>query len=1070
MNRLLEPAVKLMNRLQYGYKFGIIGLLIVVQASVLIYMLVSELDKNIHFTAQERLGIRYVQSLAGLLNEAQSYRSLHYAFSLGDHSLKEALTEKQGKVEAALDAVEETDRLMGGQLDTTWRMQMLRQDWLARKQETFQFEPGRAQVAFELDGRWINEIADLMQYTGYSSNLAMDIDFDTSYLIDSVLRKLPGLMDTLGMAQGLAVQLSDAEELSAENRSRLLQVAGLMRSQLEQTDRNTQLVFRHNDDIRAKLAKTSTALTDSVPIFAWNFEQKMVGQQGIPIPQQLLNAGGSQAIQNTWALYREELDVIDGLLALRIDKYSRDRNAVLIFTGGILLIVCYLFLAFDMSVRKGVYQLNGLMESAGKGELNVRGDIYSRDEMGSLTHSINSMLDSLQKMYEEVRLSHKRLELWNQELEHKVAERTAALRNLLDHAGQGFLSFGEDLQVTGEYSAECKTIFKRDIAGTSVPDLIYPEDMGQQAFLGAIFKKVFEEQDEFLRETYLSLLPTEIILGDRYIAVAYKILDKTAETDRREIMLILTDRTIQKEMEDYMQTEKNILAMVVHVVTNSVDFFAAVRQYTGFCQAGMAELLAENRPAGDILASLFRIIHTFKGTFGQMKIYNVMARLHEMEERLDSIRSEKLPELKREYLADRLSSFTPAVMLGLLEKDLNILKDTLGESFFLQENMLVVDNARLLEIEDKVQRTLSSGECGMLLPDLRRLRYKPVKELLQSYPEYVCGLAERNEKAVKPFEIEGGETLVDPLIYYDFFNSLGHVFRNSIVHGLESFDERLQNGKEELGVVTCSAEEQGGELVVTITDDGRGIDAARIRDIAVKKSICDKETAGKMTDKQAIQLIFSDGFFGAQSVSELAGRGVGLSAVRSELEKLGGSVHVDSAVGQGTQFRFSLPLIQLDQSEPYSIRQLAKPLLAAAEEILTTAELEVKGRIYLDGLAGRKLNLRKFTTFIGVKGLATGRLVLSADQEIIEYLIAKPFGTKETEETESKKMENILAQYAHEIFQRAVTQLPHWADSVTTEALVTILAEDASAQYPQAEMPTWELETNLGCITLSLIY
>jgi len=1070
MKYLFEPAVQLMNRLKYAYKFGVIALLIVLQAFVLIYMLASELNKNIDFAMRERVGVQYIQTLTQLLYEAQTYRSLHYDFSNGNSTVHEQLLAQQANVDAALDVVEAIDAQAALQIDATWKLQMLRKDWLARKQDEPQFDAGRAQVAFDLDSRWLNEVIDLMQHVGYESHLAMDSDFDTSYLVDSVLRKLPGLVDTLSTAQGLSIQLQD-EALSPENRNRLLQVVGLMRSSLEQADHNAQLVFRHNETIKANLKTLHTALIEIAPIFAWNIEQKTIGQQGLPLPQHLLTTMGNQALQNAGVLHKEELKVIDQLLILRISNYLHYRNMVVLFTGSILLLVCYLFIGFDMSVRKAVYRLAGVMTCAGKGDLNVRGKVDSRDEMGSLTCAINTTLDSLQKMYAEVQLSRTKLEVWNQELECTVAERTASLRTLLDHAGQGFLSFGEDLRVSGEYSSECVAIFRRDIAEEIVPALIYPADRDQQIFLEAVFRKILREKSESLRETYFSLLPEELALDKNYIGVTYKLIDSIIDPHQRKIMLILTDRTLQRVMENRVQTERDILAMIVHVVTHATDFFAAVSQYMSFCQEGLAALLHEKKTAGETLATIFRTVHTFKGVFGQLRMGGAQARLHDMEGHLDTIRSNEITSLESQHLIERLSAYTPEVMLDWLHADLEILKDKLGEAFFQQENRLVVDSEQLLEIEAKVQRVLSPGECSLLLPDLRRLRYKPFKELLQSYPEYVVSLAERNEKAVYSFEIEGGEFPVDPLHYYDFVKSLGHVFRNAIVHGLESFEERVENGKDELGKITCRAVEEHEGITLVIADDGRGMDATHIRDIALKKGICSLESVASMPEEDIIRLIFADGFSGAKAVDEFAGRGVGLSAVQAELEKLGGSVRINTVLGKGTQFLFFLPFTPAKENEPYSLRQLSKSLLSAAENILKNdVGLHVNNCTYIESTLGGKLNLRKVTTFLEIKGIANGKMVLSADQEIVQQLVLKRFSAEDLAFQLDRKMETTLSLYANDIFLNAVKGLPDLVDFVHVEALVSILAEDASAKYPQSETPTWVLDTDLGKIALSLIY
>jgi hypothetical protein len=484
----------------------------------------------------------------------------------------------------------------------------------------------------------------------------------------------------------------------------------------------------------------------------------------------------------------------------------------------------------------------------------------------------------------------------------------------------------------------------------------------------------------------------------------------------------------------------------------------------------MPDLLIENKPADMKLAELFRIVHTFKGTFGQLHMGNVMSQLHTMEGSLDTIRAQKIVDITGQELAEELTAFTPENMLGWLEADLAVLKEKLGENFFQRENVLVIDNTRLIEIEDKVKSTLSGDACGLLLSDLRRLRYKPFRELLSSYPEYVCGLAERNEKAVHLFSIEGDDTLVDPLRYYDFIKSLGHVFRNSIVHGLETFDERLEAGKDEVGTITCKVTESEAGLQLVITDDGRGINPAQIRDIAVEKGICTLEAAHAMQEAECVQLIFADGFSGAKQVDTFAGRGVGLSAVRAELENIGGSVSVHSVVGRGTEFKFFLPFSKSKEDGALSVRQLAKPILNAMEWCLKNqAGLEVKSISYEGGGVGGKLKLRKVTTFLGVKGFPNAKILLSADQAVVQYLSHKK-ETANSEDAMERKLENALAKYALEFFQRAVNEIPQWPSSITAKALVSILAEDASAMYPNAEISTFVVITELGNLYLSLVY
>lgn len=168
-----------------------------------------------------------------------------------------------------------------------------------------------------------------------NSNLALDSDSDTSYLVDMVLRKMPNLLERLNAAQTLEVELF-SQALSRERKNQFLQYVGLIRSDLDLVDYNVKQVLRHNEPVRSRLQPVTTALVDAAPIFAWNFEQKTIGQQGLPISRELLKATGTRAVQEAIRTQDETFQMIDELLALRIDAYISYRNAVSVFAGGIL--------------------------------------------------------------------------------------------------------------------------------------------------------------------------------------------------------------------------------------------------------------------------------------------------------------------------------------------------------------------------------------------------------------------------------------------------------------------------------------------------------------------------------------------------------------------------------------------------------------------------------------------------------------------------------------------------------------------------------------------------------------
>jgi two-component system chemotaxis sensor kinase CheA len=142
----------------------------------------------------------------------------------------------------------------------------------------------------------------------------------------------------------------------------------------------------------------------------------------------------------------------------------------------------------------------------------------------------------------------------------------------------------------------------------------------------------------------------------------------------------------------------------------------------------------------------------------------------------------------------------------------------------------------------------------------------------------------------------------------EIYDPLIHLIRNSVDHGIESPQDRLTAGKPECGKLTLTARHEQGRIILTVEDDGRGIDLEKLRRSAIQKSLISAEDADGLTDEQTLDLIFAAGFSTAQKVTEFSGRGVGLDIVKTNIQRVNGSIHVETVPGQGTQFEIVLPL------------------------------------------------------------------------------------------------------------------------------------------------------------------
>jgi two-component system chemotaxis sensor kinase CheA len=188
-----------------------------------------------------------------------------------------------------------------------------------------------------------------------------------------------------------------------------------------------------------------------------------------------------------------------------------------------------------------------------------------------------------------------------------------------------------------------------------------------------------------------------------------------------------------------------------------------------------------------------------------------------------------------------------------------------------------------------------------------KIRMVPVEQLFRRFPRVVRDVAKQCGKDVA-LDVSGQNTDLDKTILDSLGEPLMHLVRNAVDHGIEPADERLTAGKPARGTVYLNAYHQGTQVVIEVRDDGRGIDSARVRQQAVKQGVIKAEEAARLTEQEALDLIFESGFSTATEVTEISGRGVGMDVVRSVLDKLKGSVHISTQRARGTTFQLRAPL------------------------------------------------------------------------------------------------------------------------------------------------------------------
>jgi len=385
------------------------------------------------------------------------------------------------------------------------------------------------------------------------------------------------------------------------------------------------------------------------------------------------------------------------------------------------------------------------------------------------------------------------------------------------------------------------------------------------------------------------------------------------------------------------------------------DFVAETRE---MLEAMEGELVAWERAPGDRarLDAIFRFVHTVKGNCGFFDLPRLEQLSHAAEGALADVRAgQRQPDsdLVSAVLAiiDRIMAMIDAIEAGVdfplagddaliarLDADAEpVCGEDAGDPDTQRGGTVAKRSIRLpVELLDRLMGGVSDlvlarnelsrrlRDAGMdatlhgsferlstILDDVRegitRMRMQRIEHLFASFPRLVRDLSAELSKQVM-IDFEGGDVEIDREMVEVIRDPLTHIIRNAIDHGIESPAQRLAVGKREIGLLHFSARQSGNRITIAISDDGRGIDSARLVEKAVAAGLATAAECAAMSEAERLQLVFEPGLSTAPEITSISGRGVGMDVVRANIERVEGTVSIASRPGEGTQIMLSLPL------------------------------------------------------------------------------------------------------------------------------------------------------------------
>lgn len=474
-------------------------------------------------------------------------------------------------------------------------------------------------------------------------------------------------------------------------------------------------------------------------------------------------------------------------------------------------------------------------------------------------------------------------------LEKIVQSRTAALdkrnqdmRVLLDNVQQGFLT----LDRTGTLAAERSAAVSRWFGGSDATNLADLVETQAPAF-AEDFRVAWEQVEEDLLpiECNLDLAPSRIELENRTLQVEYQPMSSDASTDDWSgVLVVMSDITSQLEHERLESEQREVLHILDRILRDKAGFLEFFEEAKRQVQLIVADEIEQ-------LPLLKRIIHTLKGNAAVFGIHRISDRCHAIEEALKEDGGRPSAEL-REGLSqawDRLCGSLD-VLLG-------------GE----ESSKIEVDDD---EFKAVLREVLEDAPREQIAEAMVAWKLEPTTRRLERLASQVHRIGARLDKQNIAVEVEGNGLRQDAEAWAPFWSSYIHLLRNAVDHGLESIEERRALGKDGAGHIRLETLMEGDEFVVRLSDDGRGIDWARVAEKAKRLGL---PAEGR---DDLVRALFHDGLSTRDEVTGTSGRGVGLAAVHEACAAVGGQIDVESKIGAGTTFSCRFPSSALAVKHP----------------------------------------------------------------------------------------------------------------------------------------------------------
>lgn len=510
-------------------------------------------------------------------------------------------------------------------------------------------------------------------------------------------------------------------------------------------------------------------------------------------------------------------------------------------------------------ISRNVKATLATLENVASGDLTARLMLQGKDEFARIAESLNTAIAAAEGNVQALSI------------------RNRDTRMLLDAVEQGFFTIGSNGVMSEERSGAVDRVFDTPKPGMTLVEFLSQFDCKAAEWLELGLDDVF--RDIMPIEVTVDQLPKRFSHADKTFALEFTPV--MVEGKLAKLAVVISDITAQVENEKLEARQRQMMAMVHRMAEDRNGFLE-------FIHEAREIVTALKEPSNSSLSVTKRRVHTLKGNssiFGLMKIADICHRIEDF-----IAENNELPEA---CLWNELTEVWEDVEYGL--------------------SQIVGDQIQGIEVPEEqldraIEMTLQRVDHSSLAVELASWKLEPTAIRLQRLAEQARSLAKRLGKGDIELITEDHGIRLENERWSELWSSFIHVLRNAIDHGLEHEEDRLLRGKRSVGRIRLETKVENDRLIISIEDDGRGIDWEKLTEAAYRKGLPAE------THDDLVAALFHEGVSTAEQVTDISGRGVGMAAVKEACTQLGGSICIHSSQGQGTRIELSFPSSQLAPS------------------------------------------------------------------------------------------------------------------------------------------------------------